>query len=273
MTPAGLVAVDPWTERRERAAALLDRYPFAGDVLRLYAALVPVQERAFRSARDDAPPADAPQLASYIAERVLPPVVDVTAAHGPHRLKEAVRERFAAGQLADLVARWLGGEDQPAIERYLARVSAAPVLEALGAAAGRACRGPHDERGERGAHCPVCGGLPQLAYVEPSGDDLVTAPRRLLCSRCGSAWVFPRLACAGCGETAASRLVIFAETERFPHIRVDGCGTCDRYLLTVDLRKDPDAVPIVDELAALPLDLYAQERGMVKITANMMGMG
>jgi formate dehydrogenase maturation protein FdhE len=270
MTSASLAAVDPWTERRERAAALLARYPFAGDVLRLYAAVVPVQERAFRSARDDAPPSDATQLASYIAERVLPPVVDVSVAHGPHRLSEAVRERVAAGQLADLVARWLGGEDQPAIERYLARVSAAPVLEALGAAAGRVCRGPREERG---AHCPVCGGLPQVAYVEPSGDDLVTAPRRLLCARCGSAWIFPRLACAGCGETAVSRLVIFAETERFPHIRVDGCGTCDRYLLTVDLRKDPDAVPIVDELAALPLDLYAQERGMVKVTANMMGMG
>jgi formate dehydrogenase maturation protein FdhE len=86
-------------------------------------------------------------------------------------------------------------------------------------------------------------------------------------------WVFPRLACPACGETGAGRLPIFAEAERFTHIRVDGCETCDRYLLTVDLRKDPDAVPIVDELAALPLDLYAQERGMAKITANMMGMG
>src|SRR5204863_10160947 len=118
MTPAGLVAVDPWTERRERSAALLARYPFAADVLRLYATLVPVQERAFRNTRDDAPPADAPQLASYIAERVLPPVVDVTAAHGPHRLREAVAERFAAGRLAELVARRPGGEDQPAIRPH-----------------------------------------------------------------------------------------------------------------------------------------------------------
>src|SRR5258706_12735587 len=140
MTHAGLVAVDPWTERRERAAALLARYPFAGDVLRLYAALVPVQERAFRGARDDAPPADATQLASYIAERVLPPVVEVTAAHGPHRLREAVRERVAAGRLADPVARWLGGEDQPAIERYPAPVSAAPVVAGVGAAGGPPCR-------------------------------------------------------------------------------------------------------------------------------------
>jgi hypothetical protein len=32
-------------------------------------------------------------------------------------------------------------------------------------------------------------------------------------------------------------------------------------------------VPIVDELAALPLDLYAQDRSLSKITVNMMGIG
>ena len=46
---------------------------------------------------------------------------------------------------------------------------------------------------------------------------------------------------------------------------------CRRYLLTVDLPKDPSAVPVVDELAALPLDLFVQERGFKKITPNLMG--
>ena len=34
-------------------------------------------------------------------------------------------------------------------------------------------------------------------------------------------------------------------------VRVDACTTCSRYIKTVDLRKRGDAVPVVDELAAV----------------------
>jgi hypothetical protein len=61
------------------------------------------------------------------------------------------------------------------------------------------------------------------------------------------------------------------EAPRFPHIRIDGCSTCSHYLLNVDLGRDAHAVPVVDELAALPLDLYAKELRMVKIASNLMG--
>ena len=54
-------------------------------------------------------------------------------------------------------------------------------------------------------------------------------------------------------------------------MRVDGCRSCNRYLLTIDLRRDERAVPIVDELAALPLDLYATDQGLTKITPNLLG--
>jgi len=57
----------------------------------------------------------------------------------------------------------------------------------------------------------------------------------------------------------------------FPHLRVDACATCERYVIEVDLGRDPLAVPEVDELAAIPLDLYAGERGLSKITPNLMG--
>jgi formate dehydrogenase maturation protein FdhE len=40
----------------------------------------------------------------------------------------------------------------------------------------------------------------------------------------------------------------------------------------VDLRRDAAAVPVVDELAALPLDLYAKEHGLQKALPNLMGM-
>lgn len=268
MAQAELVgtAVAAFADRARRARQLVDRYGFAAELLRLYGALVLVQERAFRAAAVDQP--DPRSLARYVGERVLAGVVEATAAHGPHSLGVAVRERLAAGGTDDMVARWLAGEDLPAVDRYLARASAGPVLEAMGEAAGDACDGPRDER-----HCPVCGGLPQLAFFAASGDDLVTAPRQLMCSRCAHAWTFPRLTCAACGEADYARLPIYSDLEAFPHIRVDACEACRRYLMTVDLRKDPEAIPVVDELAALPLDLHAQERGLSKVVVNLMEIG
>jgi FdhE protein len=62
-----------------------------------------------------------------------------------------------------------------------------------------------------------------------------------------------------------------ATDAQFPHLRVDGCETCSHYVLTIDLDRDGRAVPIVDEIAALPLDLYAKERGMSKLVPNLMG--
>jgi formate dehydrogenase maturation protein FdhE len=79
------------------------------------------------------------------------------------------------------------------------------------------------------------------------------------------------MTCASCGESSGDKLPIFQEEEQFPYVRVDGCDSCHRYLLSFDLRREPRAVPIVDELAAFPLDLYAGERGLTKIISNLLG--
>ena len=64
---------------------------------------------------------------------------------------------------------------------------------------------------------------------------------------------------------------IYREEAQFPHVRIDACQACQHYLLTFDLRQDTAAVPVVDELACLPLDLFARERGFTKITPNLLG--
>jgi formate dehydrogenase maturation protein FdhE len=42
-------------------------------------------------------------------------------------------------------------------------------------------------------------------------------------------------------------------------------------LHTIDLTRDRRAVPVVDEIAAIPLDFFAKERGLQKIVPNLMG--
>ena len=284
------VAAGPFADRRSRTRDLLARYPFAREVLDLYRALLGVQENAYGEAISARP--GAPDLVTYVAERVVPAVVEVTVAAGPQKLREAVADRFHSSNPRELVAAWIGGEQQDLVDRYLARASVGPVLEALGADVASSCIGPRDER-----HCKTCGGVPQLSYFAVASEDLAAGGRFLLCSRCHSTWGYARMTCPGCGEDSSSRLPIFNEEgnasgERgsvvrglegrlgdhrkenkavFPHIRIEACESCRGYLLNIDLMADPYAVPIVDEIAALPLDLYAGERGFSKITPNLMG--
>ncbi len=257
-------AVAPrWGSRRRRATELQARWPYAGEMLRLYAALVDAQERSYASALDDRPERE--RLASYVVERVMPEIVRETLAAGPPALAASVRDRVAGGGLEESVRRWLADEDLAPVDEYLARAASAPVLEALGAAAWPAAQSVE-------GRCPRCGGRPQLSSIGELSEDLVTPPRRLLCCRCGEEWIHARMACPACGERTTSKLPIYADAERLPHVRADGCESCRQYVLTIDLRRDRDAVAVVDELVALPLDLHMQERGFAKIVPNLMGI-
>jgi formate dehydrogenase maturation protein FdhE len=284
-----------WSERRERARALAERWSFAAEVLLFYATLLDVQERAFEAALEDRPQPD--RLAAYATQNVLPKVIEASVAHGPPAMTETVLTSFHETDFESTIEAWLRGESLAPVERYLARAASGPILEALGAEALRERAAPAERR-----RCPVCGGAPQVSYFAPSSEDLVTARRYLVCSRCANAWPFARLTCAGCGETETKQLVIYGEVgttqaersehivkarsaragdadaaapaepaAQFPHLRIDGCRTCSQFLLTIDLERDRRAVPLVDEIAAIPLSLYAAERGLNKIVPNLVG--
>lgn len=289
-----LLEANPWAKRRARATQLAERWDFAAEVLGFYASLLEVQAQAYAVALTERPAPD--DVAAYAAERVVPRVVGLSAAGGPPALVNGVLACFDTADFPALIARWLAGEELPAVERFVARASTGPILEACPDLSPRACRGAAGMLPDDELHCPSCGGLPQLAIFEASPEDLVTAHRYLECSRCATSWAFPRLTCAACGETDTAKLVVYGEIGstqaersggviksdaaardavspevRFPHLRVDGCTTCSRYLLTVDRERDGRAVPVVDEIGAIPLDLYAKERGMRKIVPNLMG--
>jgi Protein involved in formate dehydrogenase formation len=284
MAASGATATDPWAPRRRRAEALRARHSFAAEVLALYAALLDVWEEAWEAAREERP--EPPALAGWAAGRVLPRVVEATARAGPEPLAGATRELLEAGVSAEPLAAWLAGDELAPVERYLARATLRGPLQALDADA--ACARDPSPRG--GRRCPRCGGPPQLSYRAHSDDGLVSEHRHLACARCGAGWSYAASACASCGETRAARRTIYAERREgpvvghgdptapprpdgpmFPHVRIEGCQSCKRYLVDIDVGRDVRAVPEVDELAALPLDLHAAELGLSKITPNLMG--
>jgi FdhE protein len=115
--------------------------------------------------------------------------------------------------------------------------------------------------------CPRCNSLPAVGVLRPEGDG---GKRFLQCSFCSQEWEFRRILCAQCGEEQEQKLPVYI-AEQFPHLRVECCDTCKHYLRTVDLTKDGNAVPLVDDLAGIPLSLWAQENGYARIQRNLLG--
>jgi FdhE protein len=116
--------------------------------------------------------------------------------------------------------------------------------------------------------CPFCAEKPVAAVLRPEGDG---GKRFLLCSLCFTEWEFRRLLCPHCGEEDKEKLPVYTAAE-MPHVRVEACDTCHVYLKSIDLTKNGLAVPEVDEIAAVVLDLWAAEHGYTKLQTNLFGM-
>ena len=115
--------------------------------------------------------------------------------------------------------------------------------------------------------CPLCGGRPLYGVLRLEGDG---GKRCMVCSFCGYEWEFRRILCPTCGEEDEKKLPVYV-AEQFPHIRVEACETCKFYIRTIDMTKDGHAVPMVDDLAAIPLTLWAYEHGYSRLQANLLG--
>jgi FdhE protein len=116
--------------------------------------------------------------------------------------------------------------------------------------------------------CPFCNSKPQVGVLRPEGDG---AKRSLICSLCSTEWNFRRVVCPGCGEENKDRLPVFIASE-FDYVRVEACNTCHTYIKSIDLSKNGHAVPVVDELATVSLNLWAQENKYSKLSPNLFGV-
>ena len=252
-----------FADRRERADELIRAYPYAAEPLRLYRALLDPQEEVFDNAREVRPAAG--DLVAYVVSASLPRIMGAVMAAGTELLRETVLLRFHDGDLEGIVRAWLAGESDGEADTFLARAAATPVLEALPDVAATLKQADDDRR------CPVCGGLPQVSVFTDTGDPLVTGLRKLVCGRCAAEWPYPRLVCVSCRAAGGAQQPILADEAKLAHVRLDACDVCRAYIASVDMRRDPRAVPLVDEMVALPLDMIAADRGYAKISRNVMG--
>lgn len=92
-----------------------------------------------------------------------------------------------------------------------------------------------------------------------------------MCGLCAVEWIFPRARRPECSEQRPDKLAHHS-AESWPHVRIDRCLTCHGYLKTIDLRVTGIAVPVVDELGSVELDVWADEQGWTKSARNLLAL-
>ena len=223
-----------WRRRLERARELEAEHPAAAEVLRFYRGIAEFQQG--QTTQDDR----------------LPHLLALVRRAGPAALAEAA-EALARGSTSL-------NADNPA-HGFFVRVLEQPDFE-------RRAQLGNVDTGRVQSRCPFCAEKPLAAVLRPEGEG---GKRRLLCGRCFTEWDFRRLLCPNCGEEDRDKLPVYMAVE-FPHVRVEACDTCKHYIKSIDLTRNGLAVPEVDELAALSLDIWAAEHGYTKVQANLMGV-
>lgn len=253
------------SQRIARARLLAERHSSAAHILSFYAELVSYQ---FSLADEKASGVEEAAVAH------IPAFLEWLGLHAPASLSRSAADlkRLSREQWRRAVARAFtdtSAEIDPGGE--VARFVAEAMLQPWAERAARATNTPRPVLGERedepaAARCPACACLPVVAVLREEGHG---ARRALVCARCAGEWMHRRVECPGCGERTFDALPVFT-AEQFGHVRIDACDRCRRFLKTVDLTKDGLAVPLVDDLASLSLDLWARSQGYERLRPNLL---
>ncbi len=243
--------------RIARATQLASTHPNAAPLLNFYTELARFQQPVFSELQSK----NQTDLRALICH--FPVLIKLVSRTGTGLLAKFAADNLpsADAQLELLSSTWEGGKVLDPAARFFGTVLVQPYAEYL------ASRG--DIQADRaGATCPFCNARPVAGVLRGEGDG---GKRWLLCSLCSTEWQYRRVLCPGCGEENKDKLPIYTAAE-FPAARVDACDTCHTYLKSIDLTKDGHAIPIVDEIATVALNIWAEDHDYAKLETNLLGM-
>jgi len=243
-----------WDLRIERARELAKTHPAAAEILRFYAEVAGVQKVIYERLQSAGEPRpDSSHLLPH-----FPALLSLVQRTGPGPLARA------AADLANHQDQWpilLAEPDAAEEQAFFARALLQPYFEFQAGV-------NHPATNRVQSDCPFCGERPQVAVLRGEGDG---GKRSLVCSLCATEWDFRRLLCPNCGEETERNLPVYVAQE-FPYVRVEACDTCRTYIKAVDLTKNGFAVPVVEELATVALNVWADRHEYTKLQANLLGM-
>ncbi len=260
---------ETWDRLIERAELLASQRQGSEEMLAFYTRLLRSQKQIYEHLRSKKG-----WLPSGVLERdlpvlrvMLPTLLRTVESIGPETLASQARDLLEAseGDLDRLVVEyWRAPSDlnffakaflQP-YARWLSESGAKPSDRNLGGGENR---------------CPFCEGKPQVSVLQIKDSSSESGGRDLICATCLTVWPFRRVVCASCGEEDPAKIAYYHSPE-YDHVRIEACDTCKRYIKAVDLTRYGFAVPLIDDVAAAPLDLWAREHGYTKIEINLLGL-
>jgi FdhE protein len=271
-----------WNERIARAETLAADQPAASQLLTFFAALAARQKSLLDRPRHTALAAAGPEASEAAfaeafdlepALQAVPELLTWLTLNAPQTLAEAAarcraleRDDWHAAMRSHLIQHEADADD-PTVSFVVASVLR-PFAERLAIQRQASARKEASTRptGADTASCPVCGSRPIVGVLREEGHG---AKRTLVCSLCLTEYDYLRVVCPRCGEQKFDALPVYT-AEQVAHVRVDACDSCRTYLKTIDLSKDGLAVPLVDDLASVALDLWARDRGYARLSPNVL---
>jgi FdhE protein len=276
-------SVSQWEARISRACELAAADPAARETLTFYAALAAYQRSCHdRWVRDDTLTLDA-------VHAEIPSFLSWLSGNGPSglsalavelaRVDRAEWRRLLGSDLESTVPSWSDPSGRVSDHEKSDDSRSDPtdramafVLDALLQPLAELTAGTNADAtlalDSFPVRCPSCATLPVVGVLREAGHG---SKRLLVCARCLTEREHLRVVCVACGEQQFDALPVYT-ADRFPHLRIDACDRCRRYLKTIDLTKDGLAVPVVDDIASVSLDLWARERGYVRVRDNLLGL-
>lgn len=263
------VAKTAWHQRIRRAELLTAQHSFAAEILAFYIQVARFQEGLYQRLEresDKMSPvslAGSPETPELLIS--LPSFLSLVEDRAPDQFAQVayhLRNSSSGSQSALLGHCWSTTEPPDTPEEFLAFAFLQPYAELVRS------RARLQLDGYTHPLCPFCNRKPGFGVLRPLGDG---ARRNLVCGFCLCEWEFRRIVCAACGQEDQAKLPVYT-ADQFPHMRVECCDACHTYIKSVDLAKNGLADPLVDELASVPLDIWAQEHGYAKLRPNLLGM-
>jgi FdhE protein len=261
------VATTPWQQRIRRAEHVAAQHPYAAEILGFYIHLARFQEALYqrleRASGNSAVSLSDPDLSELLAS--FPSFLTLVEEKAPARLAQVARDLGSSNPNSwpDLFTECWTHIDAPTDpQEFLVLAFLQPYAEFARSQANLQLEG------YTSLLCPFCNRKPAVGILRQQGDG---GRRSLLCGVCLAEWEFRRVICPGCGQEDHAKLPVYTAAE-LPYIRVECCDACQTYIKCVDLTKNGLADPLVDELASVPLNLWAQEHGYAKLRPNLLGM-
>jgi formate dehydrogenase maturation protein FdhE len=248
-----------WDKAIDRARHLGETVAPGKELLMFYATVLASQKEIYdslRGRRDWLPSGLLEEDLSVLQQYIDPFVQSVKSVSPP-----ALAEQAAHVSTETLLHYWHDRSDK----LFFSKAFLQPYAQWL-VQSGALSKNPRAEN-----RCHYCFGKPQVSFLRAAEAGAESGNRNLVCATCLSSWEFRRVVCASCGEEQPAKLSYY-QTNEYEHVRIEACESCKHYLKGIDLTRLGFAVPLVDDVAAAALDLWATETGYAKMELNLVGL-